>query len=316
MRAVAVALLFALAATRVAAQDYPSRPVTLVVPNAPGGLMDVVARVLQAPLQARWQQPVLVEYKPGAGTALGTAHAAKATPDGYTIGVVAAPHVINPAMQKLNFDTVRDLSGIAMIGTSSSILTATPSFPANTLAETLELIRRHPGRYSYASPGTGSSQHLAMELLKQRAGLDLLHVPYKGSASAYPDVFSGRIPLLIDPLLPTLNHVKAGKLKAIAQTGRERSPLAPDVPLLTELVPGVEVPNLYGLVVASGTPREVVAKIHADVAAVLATSDTTAKLAELGIRPSPATPEQFDALIKSEVERWIEFVRKSGISKD
>lgn len=314
MRACAVALLLAVSATHVAAQNYPTRPVTLIVSNAPGGFMDVLARLLQRPLQALWKQQVVVDYKPGAGTAIGTAYTAKATPDGYTIGVVATPHVINPAMRKLPFDTVRDLSGIAMIGTSSSIITATPSFPASTFAEVLALIRKNPGKYSYASPGTGSSQHLAMELLKQRAGLDLLHVPFKGSAPAYPEVFSGRIELLIDPLFPTLNHVKAGKLKAIALTGSQRPAVAPDIALIADLFPGFNVPSLFGLVVASGTPREVVREIHADVSTVLRAPETQAKLAEVGIDPHRATPEEFDALIKSEVERWIDFVRTSRIS--
>jgi tripartite-type tricarboxylate transporter receptor subunit TctC len=307
----AVLLLLAISATYAAAQNYPTRPVTIIVPNAPAGLMDVLGRLLQTPLQALWKQQVVVEYKPGAGTALGTAYTAKAPPDGYTIGVVATPHVINPAMQKLSFDTVKDLSGIAMFGVSSSIITATPSFPASTFAEVLALIRKNPGKYSYASPGTGSSQHLAMEL---RAGLDLLHVPFKGSSPAYPEVFSGRIELLIDPLFPTINHVKSGKLKAIALTGSQRPAAAPEVALIADLFPGFNVPSLFGLVVASGTPREVVRKIHADVATVLRAPEIQARMAEMGMDPHPVTPEQFDALIKAEVERWIEFVRASRIS--
>jgi tripartite-type tricarboxylate transporter receptor subunit TctC len=314
MRRYAVLLLLAISATCAAAQNYPTRPVTIIVPNAPAGLMDVLGRLLQAPLQALWKQQVVVEYKPGAGTALGTAYTAKAPPDGYTIGVVATPHVINPAMQKLSFDTVRDLSGVTMFGVSSSIITATPSFPASTFAEVLALIRRNPGKYSYASPGTGSSQHLAMELLKQRAGLDILHVPFKGSSPAYPEVFSGRIEFLIDPLFPTINHVKAGKLKAIALTGSQRPAAAPEVALIADLFPGFNVPSLFGLVVASGTPREVVRKIHADVGTVLRTPEIQARMAEMGMDPHPVTPEQFDTLIKTEVERWIEFVRASKIS--
>jgi tripartite-type tricarboxylate transporter receptor subunit TctC len=310
----AVFLLLAISATYAAAQNYPTRPVTIIVPNAPAGLMDVLGRLLQTPLQALWKQQVVVEYKPGAGTALGTAYTAKAPPDGYTIGVVATPHVINPAMQRLSFDTVKDLSGITMFGVSSSIITATPSFPASTFAEVLALIRRNPGKYSYASPGTGSSQHLAMELLKQRAGLDILHVPFKGSSPAYPEVFSGRIELLIDPLFPTINHVKAGKLKAIALTGSQRPTAAPEVALIADLFPGFNVPSLFGLVVASGTPREVVRKIHADVTTVLRAPEIQARMAEMGMDPHPVTPEQFDALIKTEVERWIEFVRTSKIS--
>jgi tripartite-type tricarboxylate transporter receptor subunit TctC len=314
MRRIAAALLLAGFAAFAAAQNHPTRPVTLVVPNQPAGFMDVIARVLQPPLQSLWKQQVLVEYKPGAGTALGAAYTAKQPADGYTISVVATPHVINPAMQKLTYDTVRDLSGIAMIGTSSSIITATPSFPANSFAEAIALIRKNPGKYSYASPGAGSSQHLAMELLKQRGGLDILHVPFKGSGAAYPEVFSGRVELLIDPLFPTLNHVKAGKLKTLALTGGQGPAVAPGVPLIADEFPGFNVPSLFGLVVASGTPRELVKKLHADVSIVLRAPDIAARLAELGLDPQPMTPEQFDAFIKSEVERWIEVVRTAKIS--
>jgi tripartite-type tricarboxylate transporter receptor subunit TctC len=162
----------------------------------------------------------------------------------------------------------------------------------------------------------GSSMHLAMELLKQRAGLDLLHVPFKGSSPAYPEVFSGRVDLLIDPLFPTLNHVKAGKLKALALTGSQHPAVAPDISLIADLYPGFNVPSLFGLVVASSTPREVVHKLHADVSAVLREPPIRKRLDELGLDPHPLTPEQFDALIKSEVEGWIGFVRKAGISKD
>ena len=316
MRRFAVALLLAVAASHAAAQDFPTRRVTLVVPNAPGGFMDVLARVLQAPLQALWQQTVLVEYKPGTGTALGTAYTAKAPPDGYTIGVVATPHVINPVVRKLSFDTVKDLSGITLIGVSSSIITATPSFPANAFAEVLELIRKNPGKFSYASPGTGSSQHLAMELLKQRAGLDLVHVPFKGSSPAYPEVFSGRVEFLIDPLFPTMNHVKAGKLKSVALTGSQRPAVASEVPLIADVFPGFSVNSLFGLVVASGTPREVVKKIYADVITVLRSAENQTRLAEVGIEPQSATPEQFDALIRSEIERWTQFVQTTKISTE
>ena len=308
-----IALLLAFAAVHASAQDFPTRPVTLIVPNEPAGFLDVLGRMLQPPLQALWKQTVIVEYKPGVGTALGTAYTAKARPDGYTICVIATPHVINPAMRKLSFDTVKDLSAIAMIGVSSSIITATPTFPAGTFAEALELIRSNPGKYSYASPGVGSSQHLAMELLKKRAGLDLVHIPFKGSGPAYPEVFSGRVQFLIDPLFPTLNHVRAGKLKSMALTGSQRSAVAPNVPLIADFFPGFSVPSLFGLVVASATPRNVVRKIYADVTKVLHQPEIQTRMAELGLESQPVTPEEFDSLIKSEVERWIEFVHSSNI---
>lgn len=302
-----------LVTAQASAQNFPTRPVTFVVPNAPGGVLDVLARQLQAPLQAAWKQPIIVDYKPGATTALGTDFTAKAAPDGHTICVITTPHVINPAMKKLPFDTVKDLSGVAVLGFSSSLISATPSFPASTLAEAIEVIRKNPGKYSYASPGAGSSMHLAMELLKQRAGLDILHVPFKGSGPAYPEVMAGRVELLIDPMFPTFNHVKAGKLKAIALTGSRRSELAPGVAPIAETVPDFNVPSLFGLVVPSGTPREIVRRLHADVTAALQLPDVQKRMAELAMEPNPLTPEQFDALIRSEIERWTRFVKSANI---
>jgi tripartite-type tricarboxylate transporter receptor subunit TctC len=305
----AIALVPSLAVS----QTFPSRPVVLVVPNAPAGAMDMLARILQAPLQTLWKQTVVVDYKPGGSTAVGTDFVAKATPDGYTLGVVNAPHVINPAMRKLPFDTVKDLSGVAFIGDSSSVISATPSLPANTLAEMIELVRKSPGKYSYASPGVGSSTHLAMELLKQQAGLDLLHVPFKGSGPAYPEVMSGRVELLCDPMFPTLNHVAAGKLKALALTGPKRSSVAPSLPTVSETLPGFGVTSLYGIVVASGAPRELVRKLHADLSVVLQSPEVRKVLVERGIEPRGLSPEQFDDLIRNEVERWAKVVKVANI---
>ena len=190
--------LSALLATAVVPQalaqpSFPSKPVTLIVPNAPGGAIDILARSLQQHLQTVWGQSVIVEYKPGAGTALGTDFTAKAAPDGHTLCLVATPHVINPAMRQLPFDTVKDLSGITILGVSNVLISSTAAYPANNLKDAVELIKKNPTKYAYASPGSGSSMHFAMELLKQRAGIELLHAPFKGSGPAYPEVFSGRI---------------------------------------------------------------------------------------------------------------------------
>src|SRR5512140_189294 len=179
---------------------FPSKPVMLIVPNAPGGAIDILARVMQQQLQTLWNQTVIVEYKAGAGTTVGTDFTAKAQPNGYTLCPVATPHVINPALRQLPYDTVKDLSGITILGVSNILISANPNFPANNLKDAIAVIQKSPGKYSYASPGSGSSMHLAMELLKQSAGLDILHVPFKGSGPAYPEVMSGRIDLLVDPL--------------------------------------------------------------------------------------------------------------------
>ena len=292
---------------------FPSKPVTLIVPNAPGGAIDILARVLQQHLQPIWNQPIIVEYKAGAGTVLGTDFVAKAAPNGYTLGLVATPHVINPAMRQMPFDTVKDLSGITILGVSNVLISATQSFPVSNLKEAIALIRKNPGKFSYASPGSGSSMHLAMELLKQNAGLDILHVPFKGSGPAYSEVMAGRIELLVDPMFSTMPFVKSGKLKPLAATASKRSAIAPDIEAVAETVPGFNVQSMFGLVVASGTPRDVVAKIYADVVTALQKPETQKKMAELGLEPVSITPEQFDVQIKTDIGRWTQLVRSANI---
>jgi hypothetical protein len=298
------------------AQTFPSKPVTLIVPNAPGGAIDILARSLQQHLQTAWGQTVLVEYKPGAGTVVGTDFVAKAPADGHTLCLVATPHVINPAIRQMPFDTTRDLSGITILGISYVLLSATPSLPVSTLPELIDLVKKNPGKYAYASPGSGSSMHFAVELLKQRTGMDLLHVPFKGSGPAYPEVMSGRIALLIDPLFSSLQHLKAGRLKPIAVTASRRSPLAPDIATMAETLPGFNVQSMFGMVVASATPRPVVQKIYTDVVQVMRRPEVTARLAELGLEPNPIAPEQFDALIKTDIERWTQLVKTANLKVD
>ncbi len=298
------------------AQTFPSKPVTLIVPNAPGGAIDILARSLQQHLQTAWGQTVLVEYKPGAGTVVGTDFVAKAPADGHTLCLVATPHVINPAIRQMPFDTTRDLSGITILGISNVLLSATPSLPVSTLPELIDLVKKNPGKYAYASPGSGSSMHFAVELLKQRTGMDLLHVPFKGSGPAYPEVMSGRIALLIDPLFSSLPHLKAGRLKPLAVTASRRSPLAPDIATMAETLPGFNVQSMFGMVVASATPRPVVQKIYTDVVQVMRRPEVTARLAELGLEPNPIAPEQFDALIKTDIERWTQLVKTANLKVD
>jgi len=299
-----------------AQNNFPSKPVTIIVPNAPGGAIDILARSLQQHLQTAWEQSVIVEYKLGAGTALGTDFTAKAAPDGHTLCLVATPHVINPAMRQLPFDTVKDLSGITILGVSNVLISSTPAYPANNLKDAMELVKKNPAKFAYASPGSGSSMHFAMELLKQRAGVELLHVPFKGSGPAYPEVFSGRIDFLVDPLFSSLPYVKSGKLKPIAVTGPRRSPLAPDIPTVAELYPGFNVQSMFGMVVSSGTPRAIVQKIYNDVMGVMKKSEVVEKMAALGLEPNPITPDQFDATIKEDIERWTRLVKSANIKLD
>ena len=299
------------------AQSFPSRPVTIIVPNAPGGAIDILARLLERQLTETWKQPVLVVYRAGAGTVIGTDFVAKSPPDGYTIGLVVTAHVINPSLRKnLPFDTQKDLSGVSLLASSPIVLTAAPSLPVNNLQELIAFAKKNPNKLSYASPGSGSSMHLGGELLKTTASINMLHTPYKGSGGAYPDVIAGRVDLLIDPLFSSLPHIKAGLLKPIAIMSPVRSSIASNLPTFAETLPNFSVESVFGAVVSSRTPRELVNRISVDLNKVLQSPETRVRMAEIGLTPVGTTPEQFDVFIKTEMEKWAKVVKASGASAD
>ena len=313
--AIGACALLPLAAIAQAA--FPSKPITLVVPNAPGGAIDILARLLERQLAETWKQPVLVVYKAGAGTVIGTDFVAKSPPDGHTIGLVVTAHMINPSLRKtMPFDTLKDLSGVSMLATSPIVLTAAPGLPVNNLKELIALAKEKPGKLSYASPGSGSSMHLGAELLKTSAGIDMLHTPYKGAGGAYPDVIAGRVDLLVDPLFSSLPHIKAGLLKPIAIMSPSRSAIAPALPTFGEALPGFSVESVFGAVVASGTPRETVNRISADINKAVQSAETRARMADIGLTPLGNKPEQFDAFIKVEMDKWAKVVKASGATAD
>jgi tripartite-type tricarboxylate transporter receptor subunit TctC len=291
--------------------------VTLVVPNPPGGAIDVQARIYAQKLQEVWGHPVIVDYKPGAGTLLGMEYIARSNPDGHTLGMVVTPLVILPALRdKMPYDTLKDLAPVTMTGTSSIMIAASPKLQANNLAEVIALAKKQPGKLTYASPGLGSSMHLAGELLKLETGIDILHVPFKGGAQAYPELMAGRIDLQLDPTFGLYRHVKAGKMKAIAVTSGKRDPSAPEVPTVAETIPGFSVLSINGIVVAGGTPRELVRRINADFRKLLQQPDTAKRLEELGIEPVGNSPEEFAAFIKSEIERWTRVAKAANVKME
>ncbi len=298
------------------AQTFPTKPVHIIVPNAPGGAIDIMARLFEQHLRGIWNQAVVVEYKPGAGTALGTEYVGRSTPDGHTICLVVTSHVINPSIRKLPFDTVKDFSGVTMTAVSQILISATPSLEANNIAELIALAKKRPGTLSYASPGSGSSMHFAGELLKMEAGIDILHIPFKGSGPAYPEVMSGRIQLLIDPFFSSQPYINGGKLKPIAITGPKRASASPAIPTVAETIPGFSVMSIFGAVVPSATPREVVRKLNADFVKVLQLPEVRKRMAELSLEPVGNTPEQFDAFIRTEIEKWAKVVKTAGIKND
>ena len=313
-----IAFAFFLGATGAACgQGFPSRNVMLVVPNPPGGAIDIQARVYAQKLQELWGQPVIVDYKPGAGTLLGMEHVARSAPDGHTLGMVVTPLVILPALRaKMPYDTLKDLAPVTMTGTSSIMIAASPKLPAASLAELIALARKQPGKLTYATAGLGSSMHLAGELLKLEAGIDLLHVPFKGGAQAYPELMAGRVDLQLDPTFAIHRHVKAGRMKAIAVTSARRDPSAPEVPSVAETLAGFSVLSINGIVVAGGTPRELVHRINADLRTLLREPDTARRLEELGIEVVGNSPEEFGAFIKSEIERWTRVAKAANVKMD
>ena len=313
--------IFAAAAMLIAAagfaQDFPVKPVRLVVPNAPGGGTDILARLFANGLQETWKQSVVVEYKPGGGMIVGTEYVAKSPADGYTIAMVATAHMINPSLHaKLPFDTVRDLSGVVLNSTTHLVLLAYPGFEVKNVADIIALAKKEPGKMSYASAGTGSSMHLAGELLKTTAGVNILHIPYKGGGPAFLDVIAGRIPFMFNPLHSSETYMKSGKLRALAVASPARVPTAPDLPTIAETLPGFDVRSVNGMVVPAATPRNIVRKINADVVALIKQPQFRARMAELGLDPVGSTPEEFDAYIRTEIAKWAPVVKASGAKAD
>jgi tripartite-type tricarboxylate transporter receptor subunit TctC len=310
-------LLTTLSSGVAQSQEFPSRPVSLVVPNVAGGSMDILARLFSTHLEALWKQPVLVIYKPGAGTAVGTDFVAKSAPDGYTIGLVVTSHLINPSIRPdLPFDTVKDLSGVTMTAISHLVIEATPSLPVKTLSDLIAYAKKNPGKLTYATAGSGSSMHLAGELLKTKTGIDMMHIPYKGSAPAYPDVMSGRVDLMIDPLYSSIPLLDTGRLRPIAIASSKRAQTSPDIPTAAETIPGFAVQSINGIVVPKATPREIVNKLHDDFATILARPELQTRMAELGLEIVTMTPEAFDDYIRTQIAQWAEVVRISGAKSE
>jgi tripartite-type tricarboxylate transporter receptor subunit TctC len=321
MRRAAALLLVALGAAALpglasaqAAAPWPSKPVKLIVPFAPGGPTDIVARLLAEKMQSVWGQPVVIEYKPGAGTMVGTQFVAKSPPDGYTLGMAISAHMINPSLQpNLPYDTTRDLTGVSQLALAHFGLFAHPSFEANTVAELIAWGKKNPGKLSYATPGAGTGTHLAGEMLNHMAGLDMVHVPYKGSAPAQQDVIGGRVPLLFDVLFSSMPFVKDGRMKVIALSSPKRAVANPEIPLIGESVPGFTAMSIIGVVAPAGVPRDLLRRIGADIGTAVRAPDLSARMASFGMEPVGSTPDEYDALIRSEIDKWNKVVKTAGI---
>lgn len=296
------------------AQEFPKGPVRIIVPFPPGGPTDTIARLMSQKLQALWSQPVVIDYKPGAGTVIGTEAVAKSAPDGRTIGVVVSSYTINPVLHRsMPYDTLKDLSGVTRLVNIPLVLVAHPDAPFDDLKGLIEYAKRSPGKLSYASPGAGGTAHLAGELLNDAAGIDLVHIPYKGSAPAQTDVLGGRVPLMIDPLFSALPYVRAGRMKVIAVTTLRRVPGFEQYPAVAETFPGFDVSSLLGFVVPSATPRAIVSRISTDSAQAVNLPDVRARIVELGNEVIGSTPEEFDAFVAAEIRKWTKVITEKGI---
>jgi len=314
IRTLVFAALLPLAA---AAQSFPTRAVRLMVPFPPGGATDIIGRMVAAKMQDVWGQPVVVENKPGAGTVVGTDYVAKSAPDGYTLGMVVTAYVINPSLRSdLPYNTLKDLSGVTQVSVQHLVMAANPSFPANNIPELIALAKKEPGKLAYATPGSGTAMHLSVELLKTSSGIDLVHVPYKGGAPAQQDVMAGRVPILMDVLYAVQPLIKSGRIKVLALLSPQRAPESPEYPVVSESVPGVSALSLVGIVAPSATPRDLVNRIGADIARAVKASDLTERMRQQGMEPIGSTPEQFDALRRSEIEKWAKVVKQSGAKVD
>ena len=314
-QAALMVVMFGIAGNAVA-QNYPNRPVRVVVVSTPGGSVDTMARTVGPKLAEKWGQQVVVDNRPGAGGAIAAEIVAKSPADGYTLimGTVAS-FATNVSLRKsLPYDPVRDFAPITLVATQNLMLLIHPSIPAKSVKELVALAKRQPGQLSFASAGNGTGGHLSGELFKLLAGIDLLHVPYKGVAPALIDVISGQVSMTFASILAGHPHVRSGKLRALAVTGGKRSPAVPQLPTMIEAgVKGYESATWYGLLAPAGTPPDIVAKLNAEVVAILKQPETHERLSKEGADPVGNTPAEFGKFIQSEIEKWRKVIKTAGI---
>ena len=296
------------------AQSYPNKPIKFVVGFAPGGATDVVGRLMAKKIGDALGQPIIIENRAGGSSNIGAEAVVRAAPDGYTFYVCAITSAINVSLfPKLPFDFAKDFEPVALFANVPNILVVHPSVPAKTVKELIDYARAQPGKLSYASSGAGTSIHLSGELFKMLAKVDMVHIPYKGSAPAMTDMIGGQVQVMFDNMPSALPHVKGGKLRALAVTSAQRSPSAPDIPTMGEAgVAGFDVQSWFGLVAPKGTPKDIIARLNAEAVKALASADIKERFMDLGAVPGPMSPEAFGEYIRSEIIRWGEVVKVSG----
>jgi tripartite-type tricarboxylate transporter receptor subunit TctC len=298
-----------------ASPDYPRRTIRMIVAFSPGGGTDITGRIAAQAIAEGLGQPVVVDNRPGSGGIIGTQMAARALPDGYTlITGGTGSHAINPALYKdIPYDPVRDFAPVSLLLTSAMVLVVHPSLPVRSVADLVRLARAHPGELNYASAGVGNLQHLGMESLQARAGIRMNHVPYKGAAPAFVDIFGGRIGLMFANVVGAMPHIKAGKLRAVAVSSARRSASLPEVPAVAETYPGFDMPAWMGILAAAATPRDIVARLSAEFARIMQHPEVRPRLIAQGADPVGGSPADLAAVIARELELYGSIIRQSGI---
>jgi tripartite-type tricarboxylate transporter receptor subunit TctC len=301
------------------AGGYPAKPVRVIVPFPAGGATDILTRVVSEKLAVRLGQPVVVDNKPGAGANIGAEAAAKSAPDGYTflMGSIASHSIATSYYRNLGYDLRRDLVPVCLVGYITNVLIVTPGLPAKNVAELIAYARANPGKLTFASSGTGGLIHLTGEMFRLQAGIDIVHVPYKGTSFFLPDLMEGRVSMSLDTLPPYVSHIKSGKVRALAVTTAKRSPVYPDLPTVSESgLPGFESVAIYGFFAPAGTPADIIALVNRETNAVLRMPEVVAKLAEQGIEAAGSTPEAMGAIVQSEIARWAKVMRDADIKPE
>ena len=309
------AAIAAAASAPAMAQDFPVRPIRIIVAYTPAGATDILARAVGQKMSEYWGQPVIVDNRPGAAGNIGTEIAAKSAPDGYTLLMATAgTHGINPGLyRKLNWDP-KEFTGVSLVAMVPNILVVNTALPVKSVKELIAYAKANPGKLSYGSPGLGSTAHLSMELFKSMTGTNMIHVPYKGSAGVMADVMSGQIALTMDNIPPYLPQVKAGKLRALAVSPAKRTPAAPEIPTVAEAgVPGYDSGAWFGIVAPAGTPKPVIDKLAHETQRILKLPDVRERIGALGAEVVGDTPEEFNAFMKSELAKWAKVIKEANV---
>lgn len=315
IHAALAALLVAFAAAPAVAQDYPSRNVTIIVPQPPGGGTDIISRIVGAQLQTQLKQTFVIDNRTGGGTIVGTVAAANAQPDGYTLltGLNANMAVNSALYDKLAYDTIRDFTPVGMMAEFPFVLVVSKDFPAKSVKELIELAKAKPGEINVASAGNGSGQHLSLELFKLMTGTNMTHIPYRGAAPAYADVISGRTPVFFDNLSSGLSQIKGGNVRALAVTGKERSPALPDVPTVAETVPGYQNYVWFGLWAPKKTPQPIIEKLHAELKKAVTDPEVRKRIAADAGVPMTTPLADIEPMVKAEIAKWSDVVKRANI---